>query len=443
MFKVGCSEEILDVLLFVELYGYGFFAGRRNRGVHDPLYCRAFSFNDGERRAMIIYTDICTTDDLYAREMRAKIAGDLHIEPDYITLIATHTHSGPALGVKCGYGFGEPNPAFQQIWKRAVMEVAAAAIRDEEEISHAEVGEAPLSNKLGKNRVVPEENITDESIRWVKFLRSDGSCKVLLHSHGIHGIAMNGSYAKLVSADWMGAVNRMIKERKLADMPLFMLGPCGDINTYTSCIDLKNDTAADVIASQYISDLGKNFACGGEKFTDLKLSASFKTVRLPYVKQTAKELLSDAKKFRSINEYEGERANRIEEMVLLLENGADLTRLHDFQVLGIGEISLMFIPGEFFVEDGAKLMEESVSNFPIAVTVANGNGGYFPSFANMKRYPTVDCKKDKLFGFYEVYSYPVALRFKYTDDVAEFVSSQLLDLERESRKQNFQVIKSK
>ena len=47
MFKIGCAEEELKVPLFAELYGYGHYAARRNTGVHEPLYCRAFSFNDG------------------------------------------------------------------------------------------------------------------------------------------------------------------------------------------------------------------------------------------------------------------------------------------------------------------------------------------------------------------------------------------------------------
>ncbi|MBR4666784.1 MAG: hypothetical protein IKO93_23145, partial [Lentisphaeria bacterium] len=74
MFQTGCAEQQLDVPLFAELCGYGQFLGRRNRGIHDPLFCRVFSFNDNGERAMIVYTDICSTDDVYAREMRGKLA---------------------------------------------------------------------------------------------------------------------------------------------------------------------------------------------------------------------------------------------------------------------------------------------------------------------------------------------------------------------------------
>ena len=428
MFQTGCAEQQLDVPLFAELYGYGQFLGRRNRGIHDPLFCRVFSFNDNGERAMIVYTDICSTDDVYAREMRGKLACRFGILPERIAFAATHTHSAPPLSSTDGGGSGVRNMEFQETWKRAVISVAAAAIRDEEPIECAEAGAAVLPCKLGKNRIDPAKNVTDESIRWVRFLRADGSCKVLLHSHGIHGTAMNMEYDRLVSADWPGAVNRIIKERKLADMPLFLLGPCGDQLPYTSCKCTHNDKAADMIGEQYADILRKSIEQGGEKITDLTIRAVLKTVKLPVVKQTAEELLADADNFRKDDCMR--HHTFLEEMAMLVRQGKDLTPAHDFQVMKIGEISLFFIPGEYFVEDGKRLMERSRSKFCIAASVSNGNGAYYPSEENMKKYPDVESRHNSHgFGFYEVYCYPYRQHFKYQDHVAEFVAEQLLNLE--------------
>ena len=84
MFKIGCAESLLEVPLFAELYGYGHFASRRNTGVYEPLYARAVTFYDGTKRALIIYSDLCTTDTRFARELRAQIAGKLRINPEAI-----------------------------------------------------------------------------------------------------------------------------------------------------------------------------------------------------------------------------------------------------------------------------------------------------------------------------------------------------------------------
>ncbi len=430
MFKAGCAEKVLKVPLFIELYGYGFFAGRRNLGTCGDLYCRAFSFWDGDHRAMVIYTDSLCVDDSYAREMRNKIAQKYSIHPDYITFVATHSHSTPPLFRKGFCGFGIPDPDYQDYWKRSVMEVAEAAFYDEEEIEYAEAGKAPLSQKLGINRVEVESNITDETIRWVKFIRPDGSCKILLHSHGVHGISMNGPMYKIASSDWAGSANRMIQEQGLAEMPLFMLGPCGDINTaFTMLANPELGNVADYIGEHYVADLKKSLENGGKKITDLTIRAAMETVRMPVVKQTVEELEEDAKIFRSISAYEGERANRIDEMILRIKMGDDLTKDQDFQVLRIGELSFLFIPGEYFIEDGNYIMEHSGSEFSFAVTVANGEGGYYPSEKCMKRFPKPGGGVYG-FGYYEIYGYPQTHSFKYPDNIAMFVADTLLDLEK-------------
>ena len=59
---VGCSEAEIPVPLFTELYGYGPFLGRRNRGVHDPLHCRVASFGDGDDRLIVVTNDLVTID---------------------------------------------------------------------------------------------------------------------------------------------------------------------------------------------------------------------------------------------------------------------------------------------------------------------------------------------------------------------------------------------
>ena len=435
MFKIGCGEKKLEIPQFAELYGYGMFAGRRNTHTLGDLYCRAFSFNDGEKRAMIIYTDICTTDDIYAREMRIRIATEYSIHPDYITFTATHTHSAPALFYKGFCGSGIPDPGFQQHWKDTVMEVAKQAFYNEEEIAYAEAGKCLLSQKLGTNRIAPEKDSTDGTIRWARFIRPDGSCKVLLHSHGVHGIVMNGPFYKIASSDWGGAANQLIQDEKLADIPLFLLGPCGDINAKYTARDIPEEKNPHFYTAKlYIADLKKGIASGGEKLTDLTIRSAMETVRVPVKKQTVEELAKDAADFRAINEYEAERANRIDEMIARIKKGDDLTVLHDFQALRIGKLSFLFIPGEYFVEEGAKLMSRSAADYPFAVTVANGNGMYFPSEKIMKEYPDPNSKKPGGgFGFYEVHCYPVRHRYRYADNISDFVADKLIELEQKAK----------
>ena len=109
--------------------------------------------------------------------------------------------------------------------------------------------------------------------------------------------------------------------------------------------------------------------------------------------------------------------------------------MHDLQAVRFGDkISFLFIPGEYFVEDGANLMARAEAKYSFAVTVANGNGAYYPSESDMKRYPDVksalSCTNNCRFGFYEIYGYAARHQFKYQDHISEFVASGLLELEK-------------
>lgn len=437
MFKVGCAEQLLDVPLLIELYGYGPYAGRRNTGTHEPLYCRAFSFHDGEKRALIIYTDICTTDDCYAREMRSQIASMLRMNPEGIAFVATHTHSGPALAAESTNTSGSSgirNAGWQECWKQAVVNVALAAVAGEEEIVSADAGKAPLERPVGKNRANPEANITDPAIRWMRFKRADGSVKLLIHNHGVHGVADNGLLNKKVSSDWMGAANRKIREQKLADYALFLLGPCGDINTRTSCAEEKREAVGDELAGEYVKYLARDLSAGVE--VNLSgISFLLKTFEFPTVRQTPEELRKDAEIFRSMGvtelqkQYWSINAARLDEMALLAEKGFDLGVFHDLQILRLGEAEFFFIPGELFVEPGIELLNRAASKYSFAATVSNGNGAYFFTEKCAQRYPSPNSTGSKFYGYYEIYGYMHALRFKYQDHIASFIINNLLDME--------------
>ena len=425
MLKLGYAEQILKVPLFAEMYGYGPFVGRRNLGTHDPLYCRTVTFNDGNRRNIIIYTDTCISCDLHVRTMRAELAGLFGMSPDGIMFIATHTHSAPLLrmGFQGSVGWGEPHPEFQKTWREAVRETAFEAIHSEEEVT-AKAGRAPLSQKLAYNRVDKETDETDPDIRWVRFSRKDGSVKLLLHNHGIHGIAA-GSLMKY-SADWMGEVNRLIVERKLADHPLFIQAAAGDQNA--AQIGDCPDQTMSMIGEQYIADLERSIAADGEKINVEPVQASLKSIELPSIQQSAEELRADAEN-PVVKEKMPVHAQRLRELAILVERDGERRIFHDIQMLRMGDITIYTIPGELFVSSGKQIMTSSSSPFPIVATSTNGNGDYIAPKRVFEAHPKIDSSDTwGTFGFYEIFCYAVAMRMKYADNVADVVINELLKM---------------
>ena len=433
MFKIGCAEQELKVPLFVELYGYGPYAGRRNIGTVEKLYCRAFSFFDGEKRAVIIYSDICTTDDVIAGELRLKIAAKLCISPESIAFAATHTHSAPAISYISPDTSGIRNYEFIEYYKRMVLEVAEQSFANEEEINSADAGAAVPAEALSYNRVDRKTNITDPAIRYMRFKRADGSVKLLIHNHGIHGTSDNGSLYRYVSSDWMGKVNRFVRERGIAEFSLFLQGPAGDMMPARDCNKDKDENAAAKLADEYIAVMEKDFA-DAKSLNFENISFSLKNFEFPTVRQSAAQLRADAEALRKRGKTQQERdywainAQRCEEMAMMVEKGNSLASYHNLQIITLGDAQFMFVPGELYVEAGIELLKKSAAEYPFIVTVSNGNGRYFFTQKSAELYPDIN-SAGELYGYYEIYGYMHALKFKYQNNITDFIIKSFKKME--------------
>ena len=431
---VGASESIVEVPLFAELGGYGPFRGRRNIGVRDPLYCRVLTVNDGTKRGVIIITDMIASSQLHSRLLRMELAEEFSLYPDAIMFAGTHTHSGPSLA-SCDVGYGEPSAEFAANWRAAVKANVKAAIAGEEAVT-AFSGRAPIRKQLGSRRTMGGDKHTDPEIRFVKFCRKDGSVKLLLHNHAMHGVVF-GPQLK-VSADWMGDVNRKIKERCLAEIPLFLYGTAGDVNVIWTHSGPERDKNLEWISESYTNDLETAL----DTCTELplfKVESVLKSVELPTEKV-------DPAEYRSVAEKLHEKAqqglgdvkllnfihDRMIEMAVMAERGHDFRVIRDFQILRMGELEIFAIPGEAFLFIGEELMQKAKARFPLALSVANGDSGYFPDGEMFARYPSVfDCDDFGAFGFYEVWFGPGQLRAKFKPEISTFIVEKLLEIEKE------------
>lgn len=431
---VGAAERVVEVPLFAELGGYGPFRGRRNIGVRDPLYCRVLTVNDGERRNVLVITDMIASSQLHCRMLRMELAEEFSLYPDAIMFAGTHTHSGPCLA-SCDVGYGEPNAEFAANWSAAVKANLRDAIANEEPV-RAFAGRAPIRKQLGSRRTMGSDKHTDPHSRFVKFCREDGSVKVLLHNHAMHGVVFGPQL--YVSADWMGDVNRKIKERKLAEMPLFLYGTAGDVNVIWTHKREERDQNLEWISESYTNDLEAALNdC--EEIPLFKVKSVLKSVEFPTEKvdpaeyreiaavlaEKAEKGLGDVKLLNFIHD-------RMIEMAVMAERGHDFRVIRDLQIIRMGELEIFAIPGEAFLVIGEELMEKARVKFPLALSVANGDSGYFPDKEMFARYPSVyDSDDFGAFGFYEVWFGPGQLRAKFKPDISSFIVEKLLELEKE------------
>jgi hypothetical protein len=429
----GAAENIVEVPLFAELGGYGPFRGRRNIGVRDPLWCRVLTFNDGDRRNMIVVTDMISSGQLECRLLRMELAEQFAMYPESIMFLATHTHSGACVH-SCDVGYGEPNAEFLDNWRRTVKKTAAEAVRNEENC-RALAGKAPIRKPIGSRRTTSEDKHTDPEIRFVKFVRADGSVKALLHNHAMHGVVFGPQL--LVSADWMGDANAKIKKRGLAEIPCFLYGTAGDINViWTHKNPAERHLNLDWIGTSYVDDLEAALA-GAEEIELGPCLAILKAVELPTEPVVAAEYRDIAEKLLKKLPSPFEKLlnfihDRMIEMAVLAENGHDFRVIRDLQVLKMGDLCVAAVPGEPFLAVGEEIRARSKAKFPLAVSVANGDAGYYPTREMFEQYPSIfDCDDFGAFGFYEVWFGPGLLRPKFKPCIVEFLTSTLLKMENE------------
>ena len=429
----GAAENIVEVPLFAELGGYGPFRGRRNIGVRDPLWCRVLTFNDGARRNMIVVTDMISSGQLQCRLLRMELAELFSMYPESIMFVATHTHSAACVS-SCDVGYGEANAEFLDNWRRTVKKTATEAVRNEEPC-RAFAGKAPIRKQLGSRRTTSEDKHTDPEIRFVKFVREDGSVKVLLHNHAMHGVVFGPQL--LVSADWMGDANAKIKKRGLAEIPCFLYGTAGDINViWTHKNPAERHLNLDWIGTSYVDDLEAALA-GAEEIELGPCQAMLKAVELPTEPVVAAEYRDIAEKLLKKLPSPFEKLlnfihDRMIEMAVLADNGHDFRVIRDLQVLKMGDLSVAAVPGEPFLAVGEEIRAKAKAKFPIAVSVANGDAGYYPTREMFEQYPSIfDCDDFGAFGFYEVWFGPGLLRPRFQPCIVEFLTSTLLKMEHE------------
>ena len=431
--KFGAAENIVDVPLFAELGGYGPFRGRRNIGVRDPLYCRVLTFNDGTRRNVVVVTDMIASGQKECRLLRMELAEQYALYPESIMFMGTHTHSG-ACTSSCDVGYGEANPEFLENWRNTVKKTVGEAIRSEETV-RAFAGKAPIRKQLGSRRTTSEDKHTDPEIRFVKFVRPDGTVKALLHNHAMHGVVFGPQL--YVSADWMGDANAKIKKRGLAEIPCFLYGTAGDINViWTHKNPAERHLNLEWIGTSYTDDLEAALnQCEEIELGPCK--AALQATELPTEAVNAAEYREIAEKLLKKLPSPFEKLlnfihDRMIEMAVLADQGYDFRVIRDLQVLKMGDLSISAVPGEPFLAVGEEIRAKSKSKFPIAVSVANGDAGYYPTREMFQQYPTIfDCDDFGAFGFYEVWFGPGQLRPKFQPCIVEFLTGTLLKMENE------------
>jgi len=382
--KGGVAKVDITPATGLLMYGY---AGRTSpsQSLLDPLYARVLALEAGETRLALVTLDLgrvfrkSSIDHL--REAVRKSA-----RVSYVLIVASHTHSGPAILDECS---GKPVPA----WETAALDKIAKAIDEAyQRLVPLQLGTGYGAAYIGHNRLRVnadgmatwfERNLTkvptspvDPTVSVLRFDKADGNPLAVLVNYACHPVVFGRDNLQY-SADYPGVMVRTV-EQAFDGGPLcfFLQGAPGDINPYFAVTPLGEDAVrlrdwtGEQLAQAAIR-VAKGIKTEAASEASLMFSEDFLPARLRWNAEKIRQELIKSRGQQAADDY---AACLKPEFQLPVAT-----------VLINKQIALMGMPGEPFVEFQMNWRARCPVRDAFFLGYANGSFGYFPTIQSATR----------------------------------------------------------
>ncbi len=380
---IGVSNITPDTeAMHVQLGGYGARQSAPATGVHDDLMCKAILLKQGDRTFALVATDQLAI----ARSLRDEVLARVEsagINSDNLLLTASHTHAAVAMNAMNRSNVFD-NKAIG-IFDEALLlftaeRIAEAILAANEHYREVQVGTASTMLK-GLNRNRRNAPVVDRTLTVTRFDDMEGA-PLAVHVNWTAHPTMASAETMVVTAGWPGFLQRNVEGFLPGAVCLYTNGSVGDITTagasgpseFARMEDYGRQLAKEVLA------LVENIE------TEPDATFNYATSRLELPEHEAPPALLEA----AGPEY----GLTPENLPILLEAlGPDASYL---QVLQVGGLTAMAIPGEITSELGLEIQEalrETGAEHPIIVGLSNdwisyilspseyNRGGYEPGMS--------------------------------------------------------------
>jgi hypothetical protein len=360
-------------------------------GIHDRLQATAIAFDDGKHSIAIVTCDLIGLDRTSTEKIREIVKRTCGVETTGIMINCSHTHGGPATGSRSYVT--PPEESYLRTLEGKVASAICKAILDLQNAS-TYLGSGEV--QIGANRrarsdggMVIGVNPSGPIDREVLALRADsldGHSFGLLFNHSCHGTTLGGENY-MITSDYIGYARKTL-ESTLGDgfLSAYMNGAAGNINPHPR--------GTFEHAKMHGLTLGAEALKASQTAEPLEsttLSYASRSVEFPLSLPPPKnQLESDLDEL--LPEYEratkrGEHVPGIwakivwtREMLERIETDTVKTHLDaEIQAIRIGELGIVSLPGEVFVELGLHAKRHSPFDRTMIGGYTNGNMGYIPT----------------------------------------------------------------
>jgi len=417
--RAGAAQVEITPWADVQVAGSGAGERRRAQAVIDPIYAKALVVAGPQGKICLVSADLTIITKIYADRIRAAAAKRLGCARDAVMVHATQTHSAPSLGhfllaedlpgLKSpanwlGGGCDEYGDYAVEKIIQAIGNADAAlqpvhmaegkAIEGRLAFNRRAVGEDGKvfmpprfqPKPLGLTRMAYLEGPIDPEVGVVVFRRDDLHIPAMLLHYTCHPVHVFPK--ELISADWPGAWCRgMANVFGQECVPLVVNGCCGDINPW------------DPFDPDYPDDHERMGAMLADRASDVietlrfrpasEISCASMTLELPMKEiergpvEEARRLLAETPgvlwtdETRTLADPRWFRAAQLVTLDRLRSRSPVIE--YEIQVFRVGDIAVVGLPGEPFVEGQLRIKLASPARRTLVAHCVNQYVGYIPT----------------------------------------------------------------
>ena len=395
MIKAGFSR--VDVTPPLGSYLAGHYQKRYADGILEPIELNAIAISDGKNTAVVIVSDLQGLRRAWADPIRNMVAEKVGLPTTSISVTALHQHTSSALRP------GEKNNvikdnAYLDFLYRKFCDVAEMAIADMEE-AEMSVGAMETSEPIAFIRrymmkngkvitnpydaiediVMPSEK-QDDTVRLIRFKRENKKDIAFVNFQTHPDVVGGNKY----SWDWCGYVRLFVEKDNPDTHCILMNGFEGDSNHINYMGEQKRGHEHCIHMGRVIANAVRDMWNETEK-KDVDTVLSKVSVVYNKTRSDGVEYFDECQKL--LSEHPGESELKTKSGISYTEavrivtavKSAPLFQKIPVTVIELGDVAIVGLAGEAFVNYGKNVRELYPNKFILTSCSMNGHEGYLPT----------------------------------------------------------------
>ena len=399
--RVGAAATVITPPEGTPLAGY--YSQRGTRTVLDDIYSKAVVLEVGDTRAALVVCDLISLPRHVVTEARRQIEAATGIPGGHVMISATHTHTGPVLARESS--LDELVGATSDLGRRyteKLPELIARSVAD----ANKKLAPARMSAALGKEEGISFNrrfHMKDGTVSWnpakrhpdivrpagpidpdvgVVYFDTPKNAPVATYvNFALHPDTVGGEG---VSADYPGVLAKLLGAYRGPDMvTVFANGCCGNINHRDiSWLDGQKGPAEAHRIGTLLAGSVLRTTPHLKPVTVDALRIKSEVVKLPLAPHTEADVAAARDVVRRVKEPATKFMDKVKAFrVLDVESRKGKPLEVEVQVIALGDVAWVSLPGEIFVELGLAIKKGSPFRHTLIAELANGSIGYVPDRA--------------------------------------------------------------